>query len=142
VSDVSFIWIFLIACSAAAVGIAAVMIVSRKSIKAGEALRLRNRAIESSVNAVMIASFTGPDKPIEYVNPAFERMTGYVAAEALGRNANFLFGTDTDQPGFADVQAALAEQREAHATLRCYRKDGSPTARMAVISGTTCILPR
>ena len=126
VNDVSFFWIFLIACSAAAaVGLLAVTIVSRKNIKAGEALRLRNRAIESSVNAVMIASFTGPDKPIEYVNPAFERMTGYVAAEALGRNANFLFGTDTDQPGFADIQAALAEQREAHATLRCYRKDGS-----------------
>jgi diguanylate cyclase (GGDEF)-like protein/PAS domain S-box-containing protein len=126
VNDVSFFWIFLIACSAAAVvGILAVTIVSRKNIKAGEALRLRNRVIESSVNAVMIASFTGPDKPIEYVNPAFERMTGYVAAEALGRNANFLFGTDTDQPGFADIQAALAEQREAHATLRCYRKDGS-----------------
>ena len=126
VNDVSFFWIFLIACSAAAaVGLLAVTIVSRKNIKAGEALRLRNRAIESSVNAVMIASFTGPDKPIEYVNPAFERMTGYVAAEALGRNANFLFGTDTDQPGFADIQAALAEQREGHATLRCYRKDGS-----------------
>ncbi|MBI3569684.1 MAG: hypothetical protein HY082_01045, partial [Gammaproteobacteria bacterium] len=62
-NDVSFFWIFLIACSAAAVGILAVTIVSRKSIKAGEALRLRNRAIESSVNAVMIASFTGPDKP-------------------------------------------------------------------------------
>ncbi len=126
VNDVSFFWIFLITCFAAAVvGILAVTIVSRKNIKAVEALRLRNRAIESSVNAVMIASFTGPDKPIEYVNPAFERMTGYVATEALGRNANFLFGTDTDQPGFADIQAALAEQREAHATLRCYRKDGS-----------------
>ena len=126
VSDVSFFWVFLIACSAAAVvGILAVMIVSRKNIKADEALRLRNRAIESSVNAVMIASFTGPDDPIEYVNPAFERMTGYSAAAALGRNANFLFGADTDQPGLADIQAALAEQREGHATLRCYRKDGS-----------------
>ncbi|MCR4332398.1 MAG: hypothetical protein NUV34_06820, partial [Sulfuricaulis sp.] len=64
VNDVSFFWIFLIVCSAAAaVGLLAVTIVSRKNIKAGEALRLRNRAIESSVNAVMIASFTGPDKP-------------------------------------------------------------------------------
>jgi len=126
VSGASFYWTFLIACVVAAgVGILAVIFTSRRYSKAGKDLRLRNRAIESSVNAVVIASSSGPDKPIEYVNPAFERMTGYAAAEALGRNANFLLGTDTDQPGFADIQAALAEQREAHATLRCYRKDGS-----------------
>ncbi len=125
-SDLSSFWVFLIACSAAAAaGIAAVMIVSRKNREAGEALRLRNRAIESSVNAVMIASFAGAEDPIEYVNPAFERMTGYAAAEVLGRNADFLFGTDTGQPGLADIRAAIAERREAHATLRCYRKDGS-----------------
>jgi len=103
----------------------AVMFTSRRIVKAGEALRLRNRAIESSVNAVVIASSTGPDMPIEYVNPAFERMTGYSAAEALGRNLDFLFGSDADRRGVADIHAAIAEEHEGHATLRCHRKDGS-----------------
>lgn len=126
VSDASFFWTFLIACSAVAgVGILAVMFTSRRIVKAGEALRLRNRAIESSVNAVVIASSTGPDKPVEYVNPAFARMTGYSAAETLGRNLDFLFGSDADRHGVADIHAAMAKEREGHATLRCRRKDGS-----------------
>jgi diguanylate cyclase (GGDEF)-like protein/PAS domain S-box-containing protein len=88
-------------------------------------LRLRQRAIESSVNAILITRFGGSGDPIEYVNPAFERITGYAAAEVLGRDAGFLQGKDRDQPGVMAIRAALHEQREGHAVLRNYRKDGS-----------------
>ncbi|MCX7178872.1 MAG: PAS domain S-box protein [Proteobacteria bacterium] len=54
--------------------------------RAAEALRLRDRAIEASVNAIIITSDTASDNLIEYVNPAFCRITGYSAEEALGRN--------------------------------------------------------
>src|SRR6185437_5481629 len=47
---------------------------------AERALYLRNRAIESSVNAIVIADCARTGYPIEYVNPAFERITGYSAA--------------------------------------------------------------
>jgi diguanylate cyclase (GGDEF)-like protein/PAS domain S-box-containing protein len=77
------------------------------------------------VNAVLIASFDGLHKPIEYVNPAFERITGYVSAEALGRGIDILFGNETDQAILADIRAAIAEQRETHVILQCCRKDGS-----------------
>jgi diguanylate cyclase (GGDEF)-like protein/PAS domain S-box-containing protein len=89
------------------------------------ALRLRNRAIESSVNAIIITNCTNPENPIEYVNPAFERITGYTPEDATGRNISFLLGDDKDQPGMEDIQAALREQREGRASLRNYRKDGS-----------------
>ncbi len=125
-SDVSFFWAFLIVCSAAAsVGILAVMFTSRRYSKADEALRLRNRAVESSVNAVLIAGFNGPRNSIEYVNPAFERITGYTSAEAIGQGVDFLAGTETDQAALADIRAAIAEQREGRVTLQCCRKDGS-----------------
>ncbi len=125
-SDVSFFWAFLIACSTAAgVGILAVLFTSRRYNKADKALRLRNRAIESSVNAVLIASFHGPHQPIEYVNPAFERITGYVAAEALSQDIEFLVGSKTDQAALADMRAIIAEQREGHIIFQCCRKDGS-----------------
>jgi diguanylate cyclase (GGDEF)-like protein/PAS domain S-box-containing protein len=89
------------------------------------ALKLRNRAIESSVNAILITDHSLPDNPIEYVNPAFERMTGYSAAEAAGRSTRFLLGTDRDQTGMQEIEMALREKREGHAVLRNYRKDGT-----------------
>ena len=61
------------------------------------ALRLHQRSVEASANAMVITSACGPDYPIAYVNPAFERITGYSAAEALGRNCKFLQGGDHAQ---------------------------------------------
>lgn len=88
------------------------------------ALRLRNRAMESTVNAIVITSFGHGDATIEYVNPAFERITGYAASEVIGRDMRFLQGDDRDQDGIADLRAAMQSQRDGHAVLRNYRKDG------------------
>ncbi|WP_137890657.1 EAL domain-containing protein [Ramlibacter sp. 2FC] len=93
--------------------------------QAEAALRLSQHAIDSSVNAIMMIDHTQSGNPIAFVNPAFERMTGYSPAEALGRNPAFLLGGDTAQPGAMALRDALREEREAHALLRNYRKDGS-----------------
>ncbi len=45
------------------------------------------RAVETSVDAVVITNQKGA---IQFVNPAFERITGYTAAEALGGNPSLL----------------------------------------------------
>ena len=90
------------------------------------ALNLRNRAIESSVNAILILDSSRREYPIEYVNPAFEKITGYCADEAIGRDGSFLLGDETEQAGVHEIRKALREQREGHAVLRNYRKDGSP----------------
>lgn len=92
--------------------------------RAEAALKLRNLAIESSVNGILITNHLLPDQPVEYVNPAFERITGYSAGEALGRNCRFLQGTDRDQPEVAVMRRAIRGGREAHVVLRNYRKDG------------------
>ncbi|KQW87852.1 hypothetical protein ASC94_25490 [Massilia sp. Root418] len=88
------------------------------------AMRLRDRAIESNVNAIMITD-GAPRYGIVYVNPAFERLTGYPSAELIGRSTRMLHGDDTDQPGVKELTAAVREQREGHAVLRHYRKDGA-----------------
>ncbi len=93
--------------------------------KAEEGLKLRDRAIESSVNAICITDNLAPDNPIVYVNPAFERITGYSSAEVLGRNARLLQGTDLAQAALITVRAALHDERSCHVVLRNYRKDGS-----------------
>ena len=57
-----------------------------------EELRVRDRAIASSGNGIVITDALAADQPIIYVNPAFERLTGYSAAEASGTNCRFLQG--------------------------------------------------
>ena len=89
------------------------------------ALNLRTRAIESSLNAIIICDLTRPGFPIEYVNPAFERITGYSETEAIGRDPSFLLGKEQDQAGAQEIERALRERREGHVVLRNYRKDGS-----------------
>ncbi|WP_088709395.1 EAL domain-containing protein [Noviherbaspirillum denitrificans] len=92
--------------------------------RAEEGLRLRQRAIDASANAVIITSAVPPNYPIEYVNPAFERITGYSAADVLGRSCSLLWSKDRDQPEIQEILAAAREKRETHTTLRNYGKDG------------------
>ncbi|MFH1603408.1 MAG: EAL domain-containing protein, partial [Pseudomonadota bacterium] len=92
---------------------------------AEEDLKLRDRAIESSVSAICITDNLAPDNPIVYVNPAFERITGYSSQEVLGRNARLLQGADLAQPELLTIRAALRDGHPCHVVLRNYRKDGS-----------------
>ena len=75
-----------------------------------EALRLRDRAVEASVNPVLIVSATDPQMPIVYVNQAFERVTGYSRDEMIGRNCRLLQGNDRHQPELDKIRRAIAEQ--------------------------------
>jgi len=90
-----------------------------------EELRLSNQAIAASSNGIVIADARKPDVPITYVNPAFERLTGYEAQEVIGRNCRFLQGNDTDQPALDELRAALREGRGCMVVLSNYRKDGT-----------------
>lgn len=90
-----------------------------------KSLSLRERVIESSANAMVISRAQVRGFVIEYVNPAFERVTGYRAEEVIGQNCRFLQGADSDQPALDEIRAALREQRPGNAILRNYRKDGS-----------------
>jgi len=90
-----------------------------------EALRLRDRAVEASVNPVLIVSATDPAMPIVYVNHAFEQVTGYSRDEMLGQNCRLLQGDDRNQPELEKIRRAIAEQKDGRALLRNYRKDGS-----------------
>ncbi len=88
-------------------------------------IRLQAGALNNSVNAIAIADATLPDFPLVYVNPAFERITGYSSVEAIGRNCRFLQGEDRAQPELMSVRVALMSGVPVKATVRNYRKDGS-----------------
>ena len=93
--------------------------------EARERLQLLQRAVESSINGVVIADAIAPDLPIIYVNPAFESMTGYSAQEAMGRNCRFLQGAARQQPELEVLREALRNQTDCNVILSNQRKDGS-----------------
>lgn len=87
----------------------------------------RSRRIFDSVcNGITVCDARLPDLPLIYVNPAFEQMTGYSAAETNGRNCRFLQGSDIDQPGLTKVREAIHNQRDVRVLLKNFRKDRTP----------------
>jgi diguanylate cyclase (GGDEF)-like protein/PAS domain S-box-containing protein len=89
------------------------------------ALRLYQRAIDSSSNGVVVVNGQSPEMEIIYINRAFEAMTGYALEEVVGRNCRFLQGEAVDQPGRAALRQAIADRTDGSAVLRNFRKDGS-----------------
>jgi PAS domain S-box-containing protein len=70
------------------------------------ALRLANTAMQSAGNAIFITDQAGI---IQYINPAFTALTGYQAAEALGRKASLVRSDTHGQAFYQDLwQTVLA----------------------------------
>ena len=65
------------------------------------------------------------DNPIIYANRAFEQITGYSAAAAIGRNCRFLQGDDTDPNHSRLIGEALREEKDVSIDILNYRADGT-----------------
>ena len=88
-------------------------------------LRLKDHALAQSSNGILICR-AGTDTPIAWVNHAFERNTGYTSAEVVGRNPRFMHGAEIAQPALEEIRRALRDSMPVVATVRNFRKDGSP----------------
>ncbi len=88
-------------------------------------LRLRERALHAASNGIVIARCEDGDNPIEYVNTAFERITGYSAAEALGRDSRFMAAPGLDEDERNALREAIRARRDARVVFRNQRKDGA-----------------
>jgi diguanylate cyclase (GGDEF)-like protein/PAS domain S-box-containing protein len=86
---------------------------------------LYRRLIESSPEGVVLVDALDPERPVIYVNPGFEALTGYTAAELLGRNLRVLQADDRDQDGRHRLREALGRGEACRVLLRNYRKDGT-----------------
>ncbi|QEG40261.1 PAS domain S-box protein [Roseimaritima ulvae] len=88
-------------------------------------LRLRERAVNSIQSGIVICDAINPLQPIIYVNHGFEQMTGYTAAEAVGKNCRFLQGESTDPAAVQRIRQALQDRQDCVVTLQNYRRDGT-----------------
>jgi len=93
--------------------------------RAEEMLWLYDRAIAATSTGVTISDATHPEHPIIYCNPAFESMTGYRREEILGKNCQFLQGSETDPVAVEIISKALQTKSECKVILKNYRKDGT-----------------
>lgn len=83
------------------------------------------RALNAASSGITLADATVPGFPLTYVNQSFERLTGYVVADCVGRDCKFLQTADTDAGVTAEIGRALREGRDFHGTLLNVRRDGS-----------------
>jgi PAS domain S-box-containing protein len=81
-----------------------------------------HRAVESAGQPVCLAAVPGE---IEYVNAAFEELTGYSKGEAVGRTAEALLSSGEDADAFyAELRATVLEGETWTGQLTARRKSG------------------
>ncbi|MFG0248448.1 MAG: PAS domain S-box protein [Phycisphaeraceae bacterium JB051] len=88
-------------------------------------LKLLNKAIESAPYGIIITDPKVPDNPAVYVNPAFEKISGYKSSELIGMNMRLMHRDDKSQPGVNKLREAIRKQKQSEVLVRNYRKDGS-----------------
>ncbi|WP_271077474.1 PAS domain-containing protein [Aurantiacibacter sp. MUD61] len=74
--------------------------------------------------SLVIADAQLEDRPLIYVNSAFERMTGFHREAIIGKNCRFLQGEDTDPATREEIREALEKGREVTTDIVNYRSDG------------------
>lgn len=88
--------------------------------------RVQSQAIEFATNGIVITDAIRFDNPIIYVNPAFEKLTGYLADDVLGKNCRFLQGPETNEATKQRIREAIRLRQECQVTILNYRRDGTP----------------
>ncbi len=94
----------------------------RKNI---EALQLRDRAMQSVLQGILITDPHQPDNPIIYASHGFEQQTGYASGEVLGRNCRFLQGPKTDSSVIKQIRESIRAGQKCSVEILNYRKDGT-----------------
>ncbi|MGA7297638.1 MAG: EAL domain-containing protein [Rhodanobacteraceae bacterium] len=96
-------------------------------IRAEDMLRLLKSAVMQSRESILItdAKIDPPGPQIVFVNPAFDRLTGYTREEAIGMTPRILQGPRTDKAVLQRLRQNLEQGEVFEGEAIQYRKDGS-----------------
>ena len=96
--------------------------------RADERLRLLESVVVNANDAIVITeaeSLTAPNHPkIVYVNKAFSDITGYSAAEVIGKTPRILQGDKTDRRVLEQIKQSLSRWLPIETEIINYAKDG------------------
>jgi len=93
-------------------------------------LSLLAAVVEQADSIVVISDC---QRKITYLNPAFERITGYLVAEAQGKNVHEVFSPDLEQDrSRQELSSCLSRGETWHGTLQSKKKDGTIFAEETV----------
>jgi len=84
-------------------------------------LNVQTSALTAAANGIII---TGRDGRIEWVNPAFTKLTGYSAEEVIGQNPRLLNSGEHSQTFYANLWSSVVTGNVWHGELVNRRKDG------------------
>ncbi|WP_229257532.1 sensor domain-containing protein [Duganella callida] len=87
-------------------------------------LQLRGRALEASVNAIVITAHAPEGELIEYANPAFLRLLGHAPEAVRGSDLQTLLGPQ-DRDKQEALRAAMRTRQEVTLMLRIRHRDGA-----------------
>ncbi len=134
--------------SAAAIAIENVQL--REGLEAEVVARTAEIAAERDKSEVILRNagdaiaMLDNDLRIRYVNPAFERLTGYTAADTLGKNIHQVLRCEMSEKSMQAMQLVPHTATEWRSEVVLRRKDGRTYDAMAVITpmqGATGDLP-
>lgn len=89
-------------------------------------------ALEAAANAIFI---TDPDAHIEWINPAYETLTGYTRKEAVGRRPSEMVESGLpDQPYYANMWLTLLSGQIWRGEIVNHKRDGTPYHEELIIA--------
>ncbi len=99
--------------------------------KAEESNALLSRAIEQAADTIVITDAKGN---IQYVNPAFEKSTGFTSEEVIGQNPRVFKSGQHDDAFYKEMWKTLVSGKQWHGEIINKKKDGTLFTENAVFS--------
>ena len=93
--------------------------------------KLLSTVFEQAAEGIIITNAAGE---IEFVNPAFERVTGYEAGEIIGQNPRILKSEEQSEAFYRNMWATIARGEVWRGRLVNRTKSGAPYTKEMVIS--------
>ena len=95
-----------------------------KDKDAYEKIELFKHLVDVVDTGITISDPSQEDSPLIYVNKTFEKITGYIEAESVGKNCRFLQREDREQDALQTIRDAIKNQTSCEVELRNYTKEG------------------
>lgn len=98
--------------------------------RAGQSAELRNVAFDAAPNPIVITDRRGI---IQYINPAFTQLLGYLPDDVVGKHVSCIWD-EAEIPLYSAIQAQLTQGRIWRGELRRCRKDGKQVVHSVAIA--------